>query len=259
MKMKVMGMSHKESLYRMASELRAEDDGNTLVGYAAKFDSPTLINSWEGRFIEQIAPGAFKKTLKERGDKIKVLFNHGQDPSIGERPLGKPSVIREDATGLYVEVPLDDTSYNKDLKASLASGAIDGMSFRFTVMRDEVDETDADMPVRTISEARLYEFGPVTFAAYPTTEASLRSDPRFEDLRRQVAGVEPAVPVEDDLPEAVDGTSDEGAVDDTPVVEEDAPPIKAPVVNEVHARRLARLADIEARTEIAVRKAMNDE
>jgi HK97 family phage prohead protease len=256
----------------MASELRAEDDGNTLVGYAAKFDSPTLINSWEGRFIEQIAPGAFKKTLKERGDKIKVLFNHGQDPSIGERPLGKPSVIREDGTGLYVEVPLDDTSYNQDLKASLASGAIYGMSFRFTVVREDIDESDEDMPVRTINEARLYEFGPVTFPAYSDTEASVRSDPRFEDLRRQIVGVEEPVdePVDDVLPEAVEDTSDEGAATGTPAVEvEDAPPIEAPVVDEVldareaqarekHAKRLALLADVDARTEIAIRKA-NDE
>lgn len=247
-------MSHKESLYRMASELRAEDDGNTLVGYAAKFDSPTLINSWEGRFIERIAPGAFKKTLKERGDKVKVLFNHGQDPSVGERPLGKPSVIREDEYGLYVEVPLDDTSYNQDLKASLASGAIDGMSFRFTVVREDWDDSD-DIDVRTVQEAKLYEFGPVTFPAYSDTSAGVRSDPRFEDLRRQIHPEEeregPETPVEDLQTEAVTDTSDE-------TEKEDAPPIEAPVVDEVHAARLARLAEIERRTDIALRRVMDN-
>ena len=36
-------------------------DGRTLEGYAAVFNQPTEINSWEGHFNETIAPGAFKK------------------------------------------------------------------------------------------------------------------------------------------------------------------------------------------------------
>lgn len=120
---------------------RAEsaDEGilGTLTGYAAVFNQDTVIDSWEGRFVERIAPGAFKKTLAERGERIKVLFNHGFDPSIGDKPLGKPDVMREDKTGLWVEVPLDDTSYNRDLVASLRSGALDGQSFRFSVRREE--------------------------------------------------------------------------------------------------------------------------
>ena len=114
-------MHQIEDLIRMTvledSQLRMSDDGTTLTGYAALFDTPTVINSWEGHFEERIMPGAFTKTLAERGDKIKVLFNHGFDPTIGDKPLGKPSVMREDSKGLYVEVPLDDTSYNRDLIA----------------------------------------------------------------------------------------------------------------------------------------------
>ena len=35
-----------------------DDDGLTLDGYAAVFNRKTIIDSWEGRFWEQIAPGA---------------------------------------------------------------------------------------------------------------------------------------------------------------------------------------------------------
>lgn len=167
----------REDLIRMTTTLRHQEDGNLLVGYAAVFNEDTEIDSWEGRFVERIAPGAFRKTLRERGDQVKVLFNHGMDPSIGDKPLGKPTVMKEDDRGLYVEVPLDDTSYNADIKALLRSGALDGMSFRMTVVNDDWDtpERKNALPERTIKEIRLYEFGPVTFPAYKATEAGVRA------------------------------------------------------------------------------------
>lgn len=173
--------------FRAAHELRSADDGNRLVGYAAVFNQDTTINSWEGHFVERFAPGAFARTLKNRGDKIKVLFNHGQGP-FGDMPLGKPDIMREDRHGLYVEVPLSDTKYNADIKALLRDGALDGMSFRFAVPQDgdEWDETTGDLPVRTVLEAKLYEFGPVTFPAYDGATAGLRMDPRMEALRTQL-------------------------------------------------------------------------
>lgn len=165
----------------------ASDEGilGTLTGYAAVFNMDTVIDSWEGRFVERISPGAFKKTLAERGDRVKVLFNHGFDPQIGDKPLGKPEVMREDKSGLWVEVPLDDTSYNRDLVASLRSGALDGQSFRFSVRREDWQEPDEDegLPVRTLREVVLYEFGPVTFPAYEATTAGVRARPAYEAWR----------------------------------------------------------------------------
>lgn len=166
-------------------EFRAAEDEDTLgvlSGYAAVFNTDTVIDSWEGRFIERIAPGAFAKALKERGDRVKVLFNHGFDPSIGDKPLGKPRTMREDKTGLFVEVPLDATSYNRDIVASLRSGALDGQSFRFSVTREEWEEGEG-LPVRTLREVKLYEFGPVTFPAYEATTAGVRARPAYEAWR----------------------------------------------------------------------------
>lgn len=185
----------RDDLIRMidlpAAELRFEradgEDGvlGTLEGYAAVFNVDTVIDSWEGKFIERIAPGAFRKTLAERGDRVKVLFNHGFDPSIGDKPLGKPETLREDKTGLKVRVPLDDTSYNRDLVASLRSGALDGQSFRFSVRREEWQDAEDDkaLPVRTLREVVLYEFGPVTFPAYEATTAGVRARQAYEAWR----------------------------------------------------------------------------
>ena len=175
----------RDDLIRRASlvELRAEPDGDgrTLHGYAAVFNEDTVINSWEGQFVERLAPGAFAKTLKERGDQVKVMFDHGYDPQIGDKPLGKASVMKEDKKGLYVEVPLSRTSYNEDLIALLEDGAIDGMSFRFSVQKETWEEPKkaGELPIRTIQEVKLFEFGPVTFPAYEATTAGVRSRDEF--------------------------------------------------------------------------------
>ena len=213
----------REDLIRMTTTLRQEGDGSLLVGYAAVFNKWAEIDSWEGRFRERIAPGAFRKTLKERGAKVKVLFNHGMDPSIGDKPLGKPTVLEEDARGLKVEVPLDDTSYNADIRALLRSGALDGMSFRMTVVEDEWDKLDSDFPERTIKALRLYEFGPVTFPAYEATKAGVRAhaSEAFEAWRSQTGAPRTTVPsAEDDAeereeqdPDAEDRSADETVTD----------------------------------------------
>lgn len=148
----------------------------TLTGYFAVFNQQTLIdNPFEGRFYESIAPGAFTKTLAERGRDVQVLFNHGLDPSVGMRPLGVPSSIRQDDHGVYAEVPLDDTSYNRDIAASLRSGALRGQLFRFGPIRstDGAAVGSDKHVIRT--EVSLTEFGPVTFPAYGGSDASLRS------------------------------------------------------------------------------------
>ena len=213
----------RDDLIRMVTspmEFRAEPEGlGTLTGYAAVFNSDTTIDSWEGKFVERMAPGSFAKTLKDRGSRVKVLFNHGFDPSVGDKPLGKPRVMREDERGLYVEVPLDDTSYNRDLVASLRSGSLDGMSFRFSVVREDWDET-RDTPVRTLKEVKLYEFGPVTFPAYEATTAGVRAREAYQAWRTTHPTPQEISPIGDDSDDAAFGTSDESP---------DTPPVEAPV------------------------------
>lgn len=167
-----------------AIEIRSEGDGMTMAGHFAVFGQDTVINSrYEGHFIERIAPGAFSDTLAARGDKVKVLFDHGSDPSIGNKVLGDIRSVTEDGKGAAFEVGLHDTSYVRDLIPGLRSGAY-GASFRFSVPTggDSWDhptrssDTNPDMlPVRTLNKVDLYEFGPVTFPAYDGATAGMRS------------------------------------------------------------------------------------
>ncbi len=183
----------RDDLIRMTTtpvEVRRDDTGEwqpRLVGYPIRFNEWTHIKGWEGDFFERIAPGALTKTLNERGEQIKVLFNHGMDPSIGNKPLGKPDVLRTDDTGLWAETPLADTSYNRDLMALIDAGAIDGQSFRFSVVREDEDRypeasewNPRGLPQRTVVELRLVEFGPVTFPAYQATSIGIRARAAYE-------------------------------------------------------------------------------
>lgn len=150
----------------------ADDDGFTLEGYAAVFDTPTRIDSWEGTFDETIARGAFTKTLSER--KPVMQFDHGHDVATGSVPIAAIESIREDKHGLFVKARMFDNARVEPIRHAIAGGAIDGMSFRFRVTREEWDEA-GDVPSRTIRELDLFECGPVCFPAYEATSVGVRS------------------------------------------------------------------------------------
>jgi HK97 family phage prohead protease len=173
------------ALYPGPTFKRAQGDAPAqpvLEGHFVVFNEWTEINSmFEGRFMEQFAPGSAKKTLRERGDQIRCLFQHGYDPYVGDKPLGPFSDLSEDETGVYYAVPLLDTRYNSELIPGLEAGVY-GASFRFRVLREEIveepgvsDHNPNGLPERTVKEFALFEGGPVTFPAYATATAGLRS------------------------------------------------------------------------------------
>lgn len=169
-----MADAPKALLTRAVSfETRASnDDGFTLEGYAAVFDSPTRIDSWEGTFDEVIQRGAFVKTLEAR--KPVVQFDHGHDIATGSVPIAAIEDIREDDHGLFVQARMFDNPRVEPIRQAIAGGAIDGMSFRFRVTREEWDET-GEVDKRTIRELDLFELGPVVFPAYEATSVGVRS------------------------------------------------------------------------------------
>jgi len=169
-------------------ELRAADggDGNTLHGHFTVFDEWTEINSyWEGRFLERNAKGMLDDTIKGRTNQIKVLVDHGADPSIGNKPLGPIRTLTGDA---YYEVDLLDAPYVRDIKPALAAGLY-GASYRFRVVKDtwlepstSTKHNPAKLPERTIEQVDLYEFGPVVFPAYGSASAGVRSIRSTDDF-----------------------------------------------------------------------------
>lgn len=190
----------RDSLYRALPrdgvELRAEGDGGddsgmpTMVGHFAVFNQWTEIDSYfEGRFLEMFAHGAFKKTIAEGRDAMRVLFQHGYDPSVGDKPLGPIDELREDDEGAYYEVPLLDAAYVRDEVLPGLEADLYGASFRFRVIREEVDlepepsdHNPNGLPERVVKEAEVLEFGPVTFPAYAGSSAGTRCRSITDDI-----------------------------------------------------------------------------
>jgi len=178
----------------LPAALRADSDGDTgdeprhLFGHFARFNEWTEIDSYfEGNFLERIAPGAFKKTIGERVGQIRVLYDHGYDPELGNKPLGTIEELKEESVGPYYDVRLIDTAYNRDFIIPAADEGLLGASFRFQILQeewnDEPDASDANpkgLPERTVKEVRLFEFGPVTFPAYEGATVGLRSKVEFD-------------------------------------------------------------------------------
>lgn len=213
-------------------EFRTADEGDDslgrMTGHFAVFDEWTVIDSfWEGKFKERIAPGAFTKTIREKRDTIKVLFDHGYDSAAGNKVLGPVDELREDSIGAYYEVPLLDTSYNRDLVPGLRAGLY-GSSFRFRVIKDEwvvpAEDSD-DLRERTIREVEVYEFGAVTFPAYQAATAGLRSQQEVELWRSLdeegraefLRLIRKAQPVGTPIPGAAPPASDEPGSPHSPV------------------------------------------
>lgn len=226
-----------------------QNDGPVLEGHFAVFSTWSEISSfYEGNFMEQMAPGAFKKTIRENGPKgtnqIRCLFQHGMDFQVDNKPLGPFEELSEDETGVYYRVPLLDTSYNRDLAPGLEAGVY-GASFRFRVLREDFNEDPGasdhnpkGLPERTIKEVQLMEGGPVTFGAYKEATAGIAQrsltddfildkfakDPeRFEALvqirETRIASDAPAPDPEPEAEVVADAPEDEASRDDAPPAE----------------------------------------
>jgi signal peptide peptidase SppA len=127
--------------------------------------------------------------IRENGAKVRPLFQHGRDPQVGDKPLGPIQALVEDETGVYYEVPLLDTSYNREIVPGLREGLY-GASFRFRVVKEDIVKRPSRsaynpdrLPERTVTEAQVFEFGPVTFPAYDAATAGVRS--LTDDFRRE--------------------------------------------------------------------------
>lgn len=178
-------------LYRSAppAEVRSDDGKLTLFGHFSVFNQPTTIDSiYEGRFIERIAPGAFKKTFSERGLSMKIMWNHGRSEVLPDVLIAKPTVMREDDRGAYYEAQMFG-GLPEWLYEGLREGVY-GASFRFRAIQDEwtdnpgrSDDNPEGLPERLVREAATSEAGPVSWPAYEGATSGIRSlSDRFHDL-----------------------------------------------------------------------------
>jgi HK97 family phage prohead protease len=148
-------------------EIRAEgENGTTLVGYAAVFDTPSV----DMGFTEYVTRGAFTKTLKDGAD-VRLLLDHEGAPLA--RTRSGTLRLMEDERGLRVEADLDPANpLAQTVLSALRRGDMNQMSFAFRTIRDSWSKEGS---VRELREVQLYDVSVVTFPAYEATVAEVRA------------------------------------------------------------------------------------
>jgi HK97 family phage prohead protease len=147
-------------------EVRSEGNGNTLVGYAAIFDSP----SEPMPFTEYVKRGAFSKTINDGAD-VRLLIDHEGVPLARSR--SGTLVLEEDDRGLRVEAELDPNNPDAArIMSAMKRGDLNQMSFAFRTIKDS---WNTDRSVRELREVQLFDVSVVTFPAYEETVAELRN------------------------------------------------------------------------------------
>lgn len=193
---------------KSAIEARGKDgDASVIVGHASVFDTPYEL--WG--FMEQVARGAFKKTIKE-GD-VRALWNHDPNVVLGRNKSGTLR-LSEDDVGLLYEIDLPDTQAAGDLYTLIERGDVNQSSFAFEVIRDEwqyPEGNSRELPVRTIKEARLWDVSPVTYPASDSTDVDVAR--ALRSLTRDL-GIDEAESIEDALTIARNKTAE--ATTETP-------------------------------------------
>jgi HK97 family phage prohead protease len=161
-----------ERLYRARPvDLEVRGDGRTIHGIAMPFDAPAEIREGGWRFTETFRRGAFTKTITERSPQaVKSFAKHAR----ASLPIGRASLLREDALGLYAELRVSATSAGDEILELVRDGTLDALSIGFQPIKDRWSGS-RDAVERL--EVALLEVSVVDFPAFAGAQiAGVRSD-----------------------------------------------------------------------------------
>ena len=102
-----------------------------------------------------ITRGAYSKTIKENGERVKYLYQHDM-----MQPIGKMRELYEDDKGLVFVAEIAKTQLGKDVVELMKSGVITENSVGIMPIQKQ-NKGD----YREITEVKLYEISAVTLAA----------------------------------------------------------------------------------------------
>jgi HK97 family phage prohead protease len=170
-----------------------DDGGVTIRGISPPWNSLSVDL---GGFREQFSPTAFDRILaRHKNDPrgpvdVVGLFNH-EDSQLLSRTTNGTLRLSKAATGLGAEMDLPDTQLGRDLGTLIRTKTLFGASFAFSVSQtgEQWTQDEKGNAVRTVTDANLYDWSPVTRPAYPSSSVGLRSLEAWKEARA-VAGSE---------------------------------------------------------------------
>lgn len=159
-------------------EFKSIDDAGLIEGIAAGIGNVDLGG-------DRILPGAFTKTLDERGGRaVPMLLHHNL-----QRPVGSWSSFTETPDGLLAKGRITlDAIDGKDAHALARDGALAGLSIGYDAVRERQVNG-----VRELQEVKLYEVSlvsvPMNEKATVTRVKTMATVRDLEDLLREEAGM----------------------------------------------------------------------
>lgn len=166
----------KNAIHYKNFKAELKDDGY-VEGYASTFGNIDLAG-------EVIAPSAFTKTLKQRSQPVRFLWQHDT-----REPIGVIEDMRVDRKGLWFRARFDDTTRGQDARKSMKSGSTDSFSIGFRVIswKSEVVE---EREVITFTEVALLEISQVTFPCNElATMTAVKAAPEGAALSPEMMGL----------------------------------------------------------------------
>lgn len=168
-------------------ELASGGDGRTIRGIIVPWDRAAQVQDVEedGPYFEAFAPGAFDEWIASVGvERVKFLGHHKRD----QNPLGRATLLRNDAAGQYGEFYVSKTAAGDDILELVRDGVLDAFSIGFT---PGTHRKLGEVTYRTA--ASLNETSIVTFPAYADARvAGVRNAPDLSVLlAEQGAGESP--------------------------------------------------------------------
>jgi HK97 family phage prohead protease len=132
------------------------------MGEIADIDEKTGIVKGYGSYFgnkdsdgDVIAKGAYQKTIKENGERVRYLWQHKMD-----KPIGKIKEMYEDDKGLMFVAEIPKTTLGNDALELMKAGIVTENSVGILPIQKQMKDD-----YREITEVKLYEISAVTLAA----------------------------------------------------------------------------------------------
>jgi len=136
-------------IYKQGQISDIDEKLGIVKGYGSVFGNKDSDN-------DIIEKGAYRRTIKNNGSRVKYLYQHDIT-----KPIGRMKELYEDDKGLVFVAEVPKTTFGNEVLELMKFGVIDENSVGIMPVKKDYDENG----IRVIKEAKLYEISAVTIAA----------------------------------------------------------------------------------------------
>jgi HK97 family phage prohead protease len=136
-------------IYKQGQISDIDEKLGIVKGYGSVFGNKDSDN-------DIIEKGAYRRTIKNNGSRVKYLYQHDIT-----KPIGRMKELYEDEKGLVFVAEVPKTTFGNEVLELMKYGVIDENSVGIMPVKKDYDENG----IRVIKEAKLYEISAVTIAA----------------------------------------------------------------------------------------------